>query len=224
MSEYFTNIVKYSGYIILAINTFLYFKSNRKNSIAFKILSYYLLLCLFIQLYTSYLSSLKTNNLYLSHYYFIGQFILLSLFFSKILTGKRLISIIKKILFLVVILLIGYYSLYPKDYLKWNVFEITITSVPLLIYSFIFFTQKIEIKTSNYFIYFNSGFFIYLLSSTLLFTLGNIGIGNIEIKPIKLFVWKVNSILYLIYQILVFVEWNKNFRQKTFRCKTSINT
>ncbi|PWG05702.1 hypothetical protein DIS07_04455 [Polaribacter aquimarinus] len=168
---------------------------------------------------------MKERNLYLSHFYFIGQFILLSSFYAKVLKGKKLISFIKNILILVIILLIGYYSLYPKDYFKWNVFEISITSVPLLVYSFLFFTQRIEIKTSRSFIYFNSGFFVYLLSSTLLFTLGNIGLGNLELRPIKLFVWKVNSILYIIYQILVFLEWYKNFRKKeSSELKSSINT
>ncbi|WP_299015611.1 hypothetical protein [uncultured Polaribacter sp.] len=164
-------------------------------------------------MYSSYLNNLGENNLYLSHYYFIGQFILLSIFFSKILNGKKLVAAIKKILIAIIILLIGYYSFYPKDYFRWNVFEIAITSIPLLIYSFIFFTQKIDFKANNLFIYFNSGFFVYLLSSTLLFTLGNIGLENIEIKPIKIIVWKINSFLYLSYQILVFAEWYKNFRK-----------
>ncbi|WP_299047256.1 hypothetical protein [uncultured Polaribacter sp.] len=163
--------------------------------------------------------------MYISHYYFVGQFIFISLFYSKILKGKRLVAVIQKTLILIIILVIGYYSLYPEDYYKWNVFEIAITSVPLLVYSFLFFTQKIETKTGNSYIYFISGFFIYLLSSTLLFTLGNIGLGDSTVKPLKQLVWKINSILYLIYQILVFIEWYKNFRKpQSIKNNISINT
>ena len=204
----------YIGYFILFINTILYFKSYRKNSVVFKIIFYYLCLCLVIQLYSTYLSHLKERNLHLSHFYFIGQFILLSSFYAKILKGKKLISFIKKTSFLVIILSIGYYGLYPKDFLKWNVFEITITSIPILVYSFLFFTQNIEIKSTKYFIYFNSGLFIYLLSSTLLFTLGNIGLEDAKMVSIKRLVWKFNSFLYIVYQVLVFIEWYKNFRIK----------
>ncbi len=201
-------IIIYIGYFILLINTFLYFKSYRKNLIAFKIVSYYLLLCLIVQVYSSYLSSLTIRNLFLSHYYFIGQFILLSFFYSKVLRSKKLSSIINIIVFIVSIILIIYYYLYPKDYLKWNVLEIAITSIPLLIYSFIFFIKNIDNLENKKYIYFNSGLFIYLLSSTLLFTLGNIGT-----RSVKLYIWKFNSILYLVYQILVFVEWYKNIRK-----------
>lgn len=115
--------------------------------------------------------------------------------------------------FLGITLSLGYYGLYPQYFLQWNVFEITITSIPLLIYSFLFFTQNIDIKSTRYFIYFNSGLFIYLLSSTLLFTLGNIGLEDSAIRPIKLIVWKFNSILYIIFQVLIFIEWYKNFRK-----------
>ncbi|WP_435683861.1 hypothetical protein [Polaribacter sp.] len=46
------------------------------------------------------------------------------------------------------------------------------------------------------------------MCSTLIFTLGNIGS-----RELKFYVWQFNSILYLIFQIMIFVEWYKNFRK-----------
>ncbi|WP_157578333.1 hypothetical protein [Polaribacter reichenbachii] len=103
-----------------------------------------------------------------------------------------------------------YFVLNPSSYVKWNEIEIVITSLPLLIYSFLFFIKKIDNSKNKKYIYFNSGFFVYTLCSTLIFILGNIG-G----RELKLFVWDANQFLYLLFQILIFVEWFKNFRKNT---------
>jgi len=201
--EYFLNF----GHIFLIVNTILFFKSYRNNSIAFKIFAYYLSVILIIQLTTKYLRFHKITNIYLSHYYFIGQFIFLSLFFKQLLTKELQKKIITFGLFIVLISLGIYYIIYPSNYYKFNIFEIIITSVPLLVYSFFFFIQKIEDADKKY-IYIVSGFFLYLLCSTLLFTTGNI---KAEIKKI---IWHTNAILYMVYQVLIFIEWYKNFRKK----------
>jgi hypothetical protein len=71
------------GCCLLAINVFLFFKSYRNKTVAFKIITFYLLYILIIELRTSYLGSLKENNLHLSHFYFIGQWVFLSFFFME---------------------------------------------------------------------------------------------------------------------------------------------
>lgn len=201
------SIIIYLGILFLFINTILYFKSYRKNLVAFKFFSLCLLLTLLIQVLNSYYFETKGNNLYLSHYYFIGQFILLSFFFRQILRKKVQKKLIILVLISALIILSIYYVLYPLDYFKFNIFEIVLTSVPLIVYCFFFFIQKIEDADKN-FIYIVSGFFLYLLCSTLLFTAGNI---TAEIKNV---IWYSNAILYIVYQVLIFVEWYKHFRKK----------
>lgn len=201
-------IILLLGYIVLGVNTISFFKSYRNKSVAFKIFSYYILTVLIIQLSMRYLKSYRIHNLFLSHYYFIGQFILLSFFFRQILRNKVQKKLIILVLISVLIILSIYYVLYPLDYFKFNIFEIVLTSVPLIVYCFFFFIQKIEDADKN-FIYITSGFFLYILCSTLLFTAGNIGIG----APAKKFIWHINAYLFLFYQVLIFVEWYKNFRK-----------
>jgi hypothetical protein len=101
-----------------------------------------------------------------------------------------------------------YLSTNPEAYEEWNIIEIATTSIPLLMYSFYFFIKKIDDNTYKKYIYFNSGFFVYTLCSTLIFILGNIGS-----RELKLFVWNINTFLYLMFQIMIFVEWYKNFRK-----------
>ena len=103
-------VIIYSGILFLFINIIVFFKSYRSNSLAIKFFSFYLILTFLIQVLNSYYFKTKRNNLYLSHYYFIGQFILLSLFFKQLLK-----SVYKKTitagLYIVLITLGIYYAI-----------------------------------------------------------------------------------------------------------------
>lgn len=191
---------------ILAINVFLFFKSYRNKTVAFKIIAFYLLFTLITELRMSYLSSLKELNWHISHFYFIGQLVFLSFFFMQELKNKVLSKRIKTYLLFALIALGIYYSLYPESYEKFNTFEIVVTSIPLLVYCFIFFTKRIESSNSN-FMFFNAGLFLYILCSTLLFVAGNVKAG------IKLYIWSFNVVLVIIYQLCILLEWYKNVRK-----------
>lgn len=201
------NTITNIGKILLFINVLLYFKSYRKNSMAFKVFTNYLFFILIIQLVTGYMRYHKYNNLYLSHYYFVGQFIFLSLFYLNLEKKTLLKKGMKVILGLVLIAVGIYYLKNPEAYLKFNIFEIALTSIPLIMYSFYFFMKKIESEDKK-FIYLNSGFFLYISCSTLLFVA-----GNVENSSIKNILWYSNIVLYLIYQLLVLLEWYKNFKK-----------
>jgi hypothetical protein len=202
-------LITYFGNVILAINVFLFFKSYRKKTIAFKIIAFYLLYVLIIQLRMSYLALSKTNNLVYTHYYFIGQLLFLSFFFIKEFKSKLLSNIIKVYLVFVFIFLTIYYYLFPEVLGQHNIYEVLVTSIPLIAYSFAFLIKKIEDSNKN-FIYFNSGLFLYILCSTLIFVAGNLK------ADIKIYLWYSNISLYLIYQLLITLEWFKNFRKLVF--------
>ncbi len=206
ISEFFRGIA-YFGYLILAINTIIYFKSYRGKSIAFKIFTFYLLFCLIIQLTTSVVRLIGEKNIFLSHYYFVGQFILISIFYRNLLKKYIYKNLVLVLMFLVSTFLIIFYIKYPDRYFRFNIIEIVITSVPILTYCFLFLLQKIDHPEKKY-VYISSGILLYLLCSTLLFVSGNIE------ASIKRYIWYSNVILYLVYQILIFIDWYKNFRKK----------
>lgn len=182
----------------------LYFKVSYDK---FKVLTTYLFFSLCLQLYASYLAHSNENNIHLSHCYFIGQFVLLSVFFSKVLIKEEIKKFIYFILGVILLILGVYYMYYPATFSTFNLFEIVATSVPLIVYCFLFFLQKIDQGGKKY-IYLISGLFLYVLCSTLLFATGNIGS-----RSNKLIIWILNGYLYLIYQLLIFIEWYVNFRK-----------
>ena len=203
------DIIAETGYCFLIINTIVFILSINKKDKALKYFIMNLVLCSIVQLVSSKLHDNGTKNLYLSHYFFTGQFIFLSLFYLKILKFKKIKNLILSVTITIPTCFIIYFYINEQAYKEWNEIEIALTSIPLLIYSFYFFIKKIDDNKDKKYIYFNSGFFVYTFCSTLIFILGNIGS-----RTLKLFVWDVNQILYLIFQILIFVEWYKNFRKQ----------
>lgn len=207
------DIIVYFGYSVLTVNTFLFFKSYRKNSIAFKVICFYLLFCLIIQSITEYFFNIRKDNLYLSHYYFLGQFLFLSFFYKSILESQIKKKVINVFLIIIPFLIALLYSINPKDYFKFNLIEVIITSLPIVFYSILYFSETLN--SSKKFIYLNSGVFMYLISSTFLFSAGNFINSSASENSVKRYVWILNVFLYLVYQILIFIEWYKNFRKKT---------
>lgn len=203
----FREFIVYLGYFLIIINTLVFIISYNNKNKALKYFVLYLILCLFIQLISNTLKSLGEHNLFLTHYFFIGQFIFLSLFFSTLHGFKKIKNFNRLLTFIVSLSFVLYLNNNIEAYEKWNIYEIAITSITLLIYSFFFFIKKIANTKDKKYIYFNSGFFIYTLCSTLFFIIGNIN------SELKIYVWNFNALLYLIFQILIFVEWYKNFRK-----------
>ncbi|MFY0629077.1 MAG: hypothetical protein JXR05_01780 [Flavobacteriaceae bacterium] len=62
------------------------------------------------------------------------------------------------------------------------------------------------------FIYIISGAFLYILCSTLLFVMGNY-VANTK-TPWYQSIWRFNNGLYILFQVLIFIEWYKHFRNK----------
>jgi hypothetical protein len=197
--------------IILLINCVLFIRSFDKQVKALKFFVPYLVAILIIQVVSTILGRLKIPNIYFSHYYFIIQFILLSLFYSQVFISRT----IKKIVLLAMIpVLLGIgiqYFFDPGLYFRFNLIEIIVLTTPLIVYSFLFLVQTLS-NPKKEFIYINSGVLLYLLCSTLIFSSGNI----MQTLPenINEMVWTANAFLYLVYQVLIFIEWYKHFRKK----------
>lgn len=196
----------YVGYLVLLLNVLLYGFSYKKQALTYKYVYFYLLLSLIIQIISSYLASIKVNNLFFFHVFNIGQYILMGLFFIQVLKNKAIIYFLKYSTLLIPFILIVVFTFNKTLLFRFNIIEILICSIPLIISSYTFFIEKINSKNKKY-IFFNSGFFLYLICSTLLFSA-----GNIQVKTLRL-LWLLNSFIYLSYQIFIFIEWYKNFRR-----------
>jgi hypothetical protein len=203
--------VLYFGSLLLLVNFILYSRSYRLNSKAFRVFCLYLLYTLILQISTHISVKYLKSNLFLSHYYFIGQFLLLSFFYRSLTKNVFFKNLVIVVLLIILAIIASLFFNNVGMYNSFSVIEITLCSVPLIVYSVMYFFESMT-KKNKLFIYINSGVFIYLLSSTLIFSSGNL---MPDLDPsINKVIWSLNSYLYLIYQILIFTDWYKHFSKK----------
>ncbi len=197
----------YIGYFFLLLNLIVFLKGFFRNGKAFQIFTIYTGVILIIQLVSTILFKFKINNLFLSHFYFIFQFLLLSLFYYNLLKERFQKKTVALFIFVCPFILIVQYLIHNELFFKFNLFEIFITSFLIIIYSTFHLYNMLNGKRDFYFI--NLGILIYLFGSTVLFLVGNL--MNSLSSELNELTWILNSILYIIYQIFILAEWKKSF-------------
>ena len=205
-------IISIIGLLFLLFNSILFLKTGKGKDRNYQYLTFYLAILFIVELACNIIGILETNsNFFLSHYYFIIQFIVLSLFFYQIFDNKKLKTFILFNLFVVFFVLIYQYYNTPKLYREFNVLEIGLTSSLLIVYCIIHFYRNL--KSSFDYFYFCFGLTFYLTSSMLIFLSGNTTLVFFE-EPFYSDIWVFNSLFYILYQYLIFKEWkylnNKN--------------
>ena len=215
MEESIKDLVDDTGYLALAINIIVFFlslKKFRKNK-SYCFITAYLLVTGIIQLLSHYLAkTYKDNgigNLFLSHYYFISQFVILSLFYRNLFTKlqKKLVGLS---ISLVLIILAIRFFLNPSLYFNFDLFEIFICAIPLIAFAVIHLYNSLT--ESKGFLYVNASILIYISTSTLIFFLGKYLSQSNSLMNFGFDIWFLNSIFYLIFLVLIFIEWYKNYR------------
>ncbi|MDI5896104.1 hypothetical protein [Flavobacterium algoritolerans] len=205
-------ILAYIGYLILLLNLLLFFIRFSDQGKAYKIFTLYLGLVFVVQILAEILIQQKRNNLFLSHFYFIGQFVALSIFYLTILKKVDLQKKIVKGGLISGLLFLGIQFVNDNTlFFKFNLFEIVITSFLLIVFASFHFYNLLNEKKEFYYI--NMGILIYLFGSTILFLVGNL-MTSLSPKINKI-PWILNSFLYIIYQLFILIEWKKNFSKKS---------
>ncbi|UPZ15787.1 hypothetical protein [Flavobacterium humidisoli] len=150
------------------------------------------------------------NNLFLVNSFFIGQMILLGLFYNSILKVKIQKRFVKVSLILGLLVLITQFINAPQEFLKFNLFEITLTSLLIVVFALLHFYNMLTENKTYYYV--NIGIILYLLSSTVLFIIGNLtSVLNNEVKYLS---WQLNAFLNIIYYLFIFYEWKVSFSKK----------
>lgn len=198
------------GYLILLINLVLLIKGFPDKGKAYTIFTWYLGVIFSIQIISNALMRLHTNNLFLSHFYFIGQFVLLSFFYLTILKKDFQKKIVKVSLVLGLSVLGIQFANDTSLFFKFNLFEIVITSFLLIVFATFHFYNMLNEKKEFYYI--NIGIVMYLFGSTILFLVGNL--TTTLSSKMSLITWILNSALYIVYQIFILIEWKKSFSKK----------
>lgn len=178
-----------------------------KSGKAHKIFTIYLLVIFIGEMISKLMVFNKYENISMSHYYFISQFILLSLFYLEILILPLQKTIIRFLMVLIPIVLTIQYLVYPELIFKFNLIEVFLCSFSIVVYAVFHFYNMLNHKRLYYFI--NSGLLIYLFGSTIIFLSGNVLI--IKSKAISCYLGYINVFLYLFYLTMIFIEWKKNY-------------
>lgn len=213
----FPFIVSLIGLLFLLSNAIRFYKTCKNRDVLYRIITVYLILLFFVELLCNIIGFLHPNsNFFLSHYYFIFQFVTLNLFFYKSFSGK-LLKQIMVIVFVSVLLFLGYqYYDKPSIYWEFNLAEVALTSIPLLFYALYFIVSNLKTDKQSYF-YFCNGLIIYITSSAGIFLSGNTDSVMLT-EPFIIDFWFFNSLFYILYQFLIYKEWKVlNFRRKTKR-------
>ena len=198
------------GYFLLLINFIVFAIGLSKKQKCYVIFTMYLFLIVCIQIITLVLRKLGMNNLFLSHFYFIGQFLMLGLFYFNLIADQFQKKVIKITLVLALLSLVIQYSIRPDLFYEFNLYEIFITSFLLIIYATFHFYNMLNGKKVFYYI--NIGVILYLFGSTILFLVGNLSI-MLSSKYYKV-PSRINYILYIIFQLFILIEWKKSFYKK----------
>jgi hypothetical protein len=203
----------YIGILILLLNLILFIKGFPNQGKAYTIFTWYLGGIFSVQIISNALMRLHSNNLFLSHFYFIGQFVLLSFFYVTVLKEEFQIKLVKVGLVLGLLVLSIQYAYDISLFFAFNLFEIFITSFLLIIYATFHFYNMLNEKKEFYYI--NIGILMYLFGSTILFLVGNL--TTTLSSKMSLITWILNSALYIIYQLFILIEWKKSFSKKSIQ-------
>ena len=198
-------IIRNIACILLLINFILFISKFKIENKPYKIYTIYLGVIVLIEILLRVFVSFGYQNLILSHFYFTGQFILLSLFYLELLKENYQKLLVKFNLVIVPIILVIYFFINPIQLHQFCLIEILLTSITLISYSTFHFYNMLTNKKEFYLI--NCGILIYLFGSTVTFLPRNL--YTIYGVSFTMVLQSLNITLYLIYQIFIFLEWKK---------------
>lgn len=156
-----------------------------------------------VQIASHIMVKMHMTNLFLSHFYFGLQFLILSFFYYSLLKESVQRKVIVVLLILCLSLLTVQYSLDWNLFFKFNLFEIFITSLPLIIYGTFHLYNLLNEKKEFYYI--NIGLLIYLFGSTIVFLTANLLLSLKTFDSFEI-IYSLNVYLYVVYQLFILYD------------------
>ncbi|WP_142726061.1 MULTISPECIES: hypothetical protein [unclassified Chryseobacterium] len=207
--DHWIEILSLIGKGILLINLAVYCIGFSKTGKAYTFFISYLAWILICEIVFYVLNSQKINNLFFSHYYLIGQFVLLGLFFHEILSEKYQKKTALILLMSIPVILFIQYMIYPEKYYVFNLFEIFVTSYSIIILA-LFHLYNI-LDTEKKYNYISLGLLLYLISSTVIFLSGNL--YTVMNRKLHKEIWVFNVVMFIVYQIFILAEYLSSRRK-----------
>lgn len=200
----------YSGYLFLLINLILYTYSFFRKEKANVFFICYLFFAFVMQITMEFMYHLKYDNLFVINIFVIGQMILLSLFYASILKLKSQKKIVRCSVCWALLILSLQFCIDYEQFLKFNLFAITITSLLIVAFALLHFYNMLTEYKAYYYITIAVIFF--MLGSTILYLVGNLTLSLSN--DVKYLSWTLNAFLFLVYQLFILYEWKISFSKK----------
>nr|WP_315173964.1 hypothetical protein [uncultured Flavobacterium sp.] len=205
-----TDFLIYLSYSILGLNLSLFAISFFKKEKVNGFFLIYLLFATIMQLSMEAFYHLHIKNLFLMNLFFIGQMILLGLFYGSLTYLKNQKTVIHTIMALN-ILAIGVQSwFYYEQFFKFNLFVIVITNLSVIVFAVFHLYNMLTVEKKYYYV--TIGVILYLLASTMVYMVGNV---NAKLsKDLRFILVIFNAALLLFYYLLILYEWKVSFFRK----------
>jgi hypothetical protein len=203
----------YLGYSILLLNLIVYAISFFKKEKVNGFFLIYLLFVTIMQLSMEVFYHLHKNNLFLMNLFFIGQMMVLGLFYSSLMNDRSQKTIIYTAMALNVTVIGVQIWLDYEQFFQYNLFVIVITNLSVIVFAVLHLYNMLTSEKKYYF--FTIGLILYLLASTMIFIVGNI---NVKLNSdLKFLLWTFNSVLLVFYYLFILYEWKVSFLGKKKR-------
>ncbi|MDR7212645.1 hypothetical protein [Flavobacterium piscis] len=203
------DLLIYSGYFILVINLILYSFSFFRSEKANIFFVGYLAFVFIMQFIMEVMYYLHMNNLFAVNIFFIGQMIFLGLFYKSVLKNKKQKRFVKYSLITTLLVLLIQFVIDYKQFLKFNLLGITITSLIIVVFALLHFYNMLTDEKEYY--YLNIGVVFYLFASTVLYLVGNL---TSELSnDVKYLSWTLNALLVVAYYLFILFEWKIRYSQ-----------
>lgn len=191
--------------IIISLVYCIGFAKNKSK--AYRVFTLYLTYIAIIQILLFIYAIQSFNSIFLFHFYFIGQFLFLSYFYYLLLKSKWVLALIG----LCSLILSYTYLKNPGIYNEYHSFGAVLTHSLMVIFALVYYYRSLSEKSD--FIYVNSAILIYFLSSSLYYASSNLVLKLGLPKDTQRYIGLINDGLYMVFLILVYIEWHKNYRK-----------
>jgi hypothetical protein len=206
-------ILSFAGLCILLINTIIYSIGFTQKGKAYRFFVLYLFTLFVIQAVAEVCATNNVNNHFIGTYYVFLPFLLLSFFFYNLFSDIQVKKkyFVKYFTLIITIGLLVQYFVYPDLYYEFNPLGLLVTTCTIIIYAVMYLFELISKQSP--FHYVTIGIFIYFISSSLIFaSLTSITVSFSQ--EISNFIWNINALLFIVYQLLILWEWKQTFYLK----------
>ena len=192
---------------ISSINVWLFIKNEKRMDKTTFLFMLLLLGTLYIELYSAYLADKNIPNLFLTHYYTIGLFFILSIIYYGLLERFKLVVPISVIIFSSVMI----YQLLDSKliYNEFNTSGFIVAACVMMTYAFFYYIEYITKKM--YWDIFNVGLFLYLGGSSVIFLTMN---SWKDLGTSYMPIWTINASLFALYQLFISLTIYRLYRVK----------